>query len=118
MNPASTVSARVDDAEQRVLGRRRRRRRDAGRLDLADQVAVGVDEAGDDRQAAEVDPPRAVRHAVVGPGDRRDAAIADVDGPLGDQRTGFDVEQAPDADRDRAIGIGEGGCRHPAMLAA
>ena len=79
---------------------------------------MSVDEAREDGQAAEIDPSRSVRRAVVGRRDRLDAAIPDVDGPLEDQRTGFDVEQPPDADRDGAIGIGEGGCRHAAMLAA
>ena len=70
------------------------------------------------RPGRTVRPPRSRPRAPSGtpssgPAIAVDAAVADEDGPLADQRTGFDVEQAPDADGDRAIGIGEGGCRHP-----
>ena len=92
--------ARVADAEQRVLGRRGGRRRDARRLDLADEVAVGVDEPGQDGEAAEVDDARAVGEAVVGAGDRLDAAVAHEERAVGQVRARLDVEQAPGADGD------------------
>ena len=88
-----------------------------GGLDLADEVAVGVDQPRQDGEAAEVDDARAVGQAVVGTGDRVDAAVTDEDGGPLPVRARLDVQQAPDADGDDTRRIGEG-VSHPAMLAA
>ena len=106
------------DADQRVLGRRGRRPGDAGRLDVADEVAVGVDEPGQDGEPGEVDDPRPVGQAVVGAGDGLDATVAHEDRGLRAVRTRLDVEQAADPDGDGALGVREGRVSHRAILAA
>ena len=69
VKPGLERDARVPHAQQRVLRGGCRRGGDARGLDLADEVAVGVDEPGQDGEVAEVDD-RARRPARHRPGAR------------------------------------------------
>ena len=109
----------VAHGQQRVLGAGGRRRRDAGRLDLADEVAVGVDEPGQDGEAGEVDDGRAVGRPSSGAGDRLDACVAHEERRGRGSLAGLDVEQAAGADGEGAGRVGEGGgVRHAAIVVA
>ena len=99
----------VAHGQERVLGRRGRRARHARRLDLADEVAVGVDEPGQDGEAAEVDDLGVVGRPVVGTGDRLDPGVPDEERPRPDEPARLDVEEVPGPDRERAGRVGEGG---------
>jgi len=77
------------------------------------QVAVGVDQAGDQDRAAEVDLPQAppATRDVTRRADADDAARLDRDGPAGDRRTG----DRDDMIRPKAecVGASGGRCRRP-----
>ncbi len=91
----------VAHAEQRVLCRGCRRARHAGRLDLADEVTVRVDEAGQDGEPGEVDDPRAVGRPFAHSRNRLDARVAHEERSIGQVLAGLHVEQPPDMDGDR-----------------
>ena len=109
MNPASTVTrafatpSRTSWAAEVVVARHARG------LDLADEVAVGVDEAGQDGEAAEVDDARIVGGALASGRDRLDPRVADQQGPVGEQVARRDIEQSARADRDPAVASPKGG---------
>ena len=105
--------AGMPHAEQHVLRRAGGGRRHVGGLDVADEVAVGVDEAGQDGQAAEVEHRRPVGRAVVRTQDRLDPPVADEERPARERLAGLDVEQGAGPDGERAAGVGEGGRSSP-----
>ena len=91
-------------ADERLLRRRRVRRGDARLLHAADEMAVAVDEPGDEREAAEVEVGRAVgRRQRAGRDDPGDAPVLDDERPAGEELAGDDVEDPSGADGE-AIG--------------
>ena len=104
--------ARVRDAHQRVACRgTRERRRDVRGADVADEVRVQVDEAGQHGVRRPVDQP-AAGPRTRGPGrDRRDAPVLDADRAIREVHALLDVEHAPDPHDDRFRARGREPCR-------
>ena len=109
VKPASTVTRALRTLRSASWAPEVVRGGDARGLHLADEVAVGVDEPGQDGEAAEVDDRRAVGHAVARGRDRLDARVADEEDAVRGRLAGLDVQQAADADGEGAGRVGEGG---------
>ena len=113
VNPASSVQARVVDANQQ------------GVLDVAvedldpgphlvvvlEDVHVGVDEPGQDELGLGIDQPRAVGRGDIAVTDGFDAPAADDDGRRPTRRLAGPIEQRPCVDEEHGLGRGlrEGG---------
>jgi hypothetical protein len=95
----------VADAGHRLLGGARGRRRDPGELHVADQVAVAVDEPGQDGETVEVECPGTVGDGVTAVQDRLDASVADEELATLEDCPRFDVEEVRAAD-DEVVGHG------------
>jgi hypothetical protein len=105
--------AGVADADQDLVRGRGDGRRDAGRLDVADEVGVDVDQAGQDGQVAEIDDVGIVGCAVAeGPDGRDPTVAADVDDPVRVDGACLDVDQTAAAKcAGTSANVGDGSLR-------
>jgi hypothetical protein len=103
----------VADAGHRLLGGARRGRGHACELHVADQVAVAVDEPGQDGEAGQVEDADAVGGRLAVAEDRLDRAVGDEKLPLAQDLARIDVDDPRAADDER---VGHGGrCYQPPL---
>jgi hypothetical protein len=91
----------VGDPAERLLGGAAVDRRDAGPLELADQVGVAVDQAGQQRVAGKLDQGRALGHRLAGVEHGLDPLAADQHHPAGPHLPGLDVDHPVGPQRDQ-----------------
>ena len=102
--PGAQGDRRVAHPDEELASGRDPDRRDVGILEVADEVAVPVDEPGDDRVAGEVDHAHVLGHRRSSRQDRLDPAAADEQRPLGQDGAGPRVDESSGANEQQVVG--------------